>query len=193
LLEDRDWLEELLKIDFLATAAAGLGGSELGSDPGARERRASELRGRTAGSDKLVRRFWVLSRKEKMPLEERWIRGIEAVLLWRRWGGGADPVAAGLCCLDVDDAAGGGGGGGCSGGEWSETEDRADGGEGGRSGSEDTVAEGAGEDEADGDVGMEFGSSLLVLVLVVVTVLLLWGSSGSEWEVECERRDTAAI
>jgi hypothetical protein len=80
-MEDRDWLEGVRKSDFLA----GLAGSEVGSEPGARDNRASELRGRITGSEMLAKALWVLSRaaaaSEKMPLDDRCcnLGGIELV------------------------------------------------------------------------------------------------------------------
>lgn len=83
----RDWVEGVRKTGFLT----GLAGSEFGIEPGARDRRASELRGRMTGSEMLAKAVWVLSKaaaaREKMPLDDRCCsRGIEVVegeLPWR--------------------------------------------------------------------------------------------------------------
>lgn len=83
----RDWMEGVLKTDFLT----GLAGSEVGREPGAKDRRASELRGRITGSEMLAKAIWVLSKaaaaSENMPLDDRCcslgMEVVEGELPWR--------------------------------------------------------------------------------------------------------------
>lgn len=76
----KDCVEGVRKTGFFT----GLAGSEAGREPGARDRRASELRGRMTGSEMLAKAVWVLSKaaaaSENMPLDDRCCsRGIEFV------------------------------------------------------------------------------------------------------------------